>query len=74
MTLLSIGVNDIGLKSDWMLFGGLTLGTGTVLDSFHILGCTPCLTAALAIDAKGSARMWENHGISRQVIRLDLQP
>ncbi len=49
----------MGLKSDWMLLGRLTLGTGTVLDSFHILGWTPCLIAALAMDAKGSARMWE---------------
>ncbi len=39
--------------------GGLTLGTGTVLDSFHILGWTPCLIAALAMDAKGSPSMWE---------------
>ncbi len=39
--------------------GGVTLGTSTVLDSFHILGCTLCLIAALAIDAKGSAIIWE---------------
>ncbi len=49
----------MGLKSDWMLLGGLTLWTGTVLDSFHILGWTPCLIAAFAMDVKGSVRMWE---------------
>ncbi len=38
---------------------GVTLGTSTELHSFYILGCTPCLIAALAIDAKGSVRMWE---------------
>ena len=55
-TLDKVGVKEIGHRSDSILCGGWTLGTGTTLVCFHISGKIPVLRDVLKIQQTGSAK------------------
>jgi len=67
-----VGVRDIGRKSDSMLPGGWTLGTGMTLACFHSWGKIPVLRDVLNIQHTGSARYAEKSRKTNLVFDQDL--
>jgi hypothetical protein len=53
MTLLSVGVNDIGRKSCSTDFGGFVFGIGTTSACFQIAGTTPSCMEELKMQQSG---------------------